>query len=494
MKIQYILAVLIITLGACTPKTAKKVEETPTPEPVVEETPDEELSPCKNWETASNKDELMSAHVLYKDRLREIKSLKKKVPVDNDRINEVFGLAYDYWSTVFEAAPAADGKRPDHFDDGVKIYEHLYANAVTEAEKAGHVNRIMELYEERGKCYGDKAYMMGAMAFDYYYKYSGMKTQEEKYQYFKDAMDMYKNEADYFILNPFTAVLSNMIIEEKIPLEEGQLYAGYIRNSLENGLAKAKTAKEKEPWLIVNDYVPAILDQLEGIKGFYDCDHFKDKYLAEWRDNPTDCDAIVRVVGKMKWGGCADNDADLSEAIANYNANCKTVVESSGPSCRSFLQDGNYQEAIDCYSEKGNNAEDAAKRAQYNLFVAKIYYGELKRYADARRYALKALKDRPNWGEPYILIGKLYASSGPLCGSGRGWKSQVVTWPAIDKWRKAKAVDPEAAGEANKLINKYRQYMPSVEDIFQRQLKEGDSFTVPCWIQERTKVRAAPRN
>ena len=143
-----------------------------------------------------------------------------------------------------------------------------------------------------------------------------MKTPEETYQYFKEAMDMYQNEADYFILNPFTALLSNMIIEEKIPLEEGQKYAGYIRKSLENGLANAKTESKKEPWLIVNDYVPAILDQLEGVKGFYNCDHFKSKYLAEWKDNPTDCDVIVRVIGKMKWGGCAETDPDLVGAKA----------------------------------------------------------------------------------------------------------------------------------------------------------------------------------
>jgi len=494
MKVSHIFFLLILTSYACTPKTAKKVETPAEPEVVEVQTPDEDLSPCKNWENASNKDELMSAHVLYKDRLREIKSLKRKDAAANEsRIDELYGLAFDYWSVVFEGAPAADGRRPDHFDDGVKIYEHFYAKATTEAEKKIQINKIMGLYDERAECYGDKAYMLGAKAFDYYYKYPEMKTQEENYQNFKASMDMYKNKADYFILNPFTALLSNMIIKEKISLEEGKKYAGYIRNSLAHGLANAKTERAKEPWLVVQDYVPAILDQLEGVKGFYDCNHFKEKYLTAWRDNPNDCDAIVSVIGKMRWGGCADSDSDLSEARAAYNSNCRQEVVTSGPSCRSFLQDGNYQEAIDCYSEKGANAADATKRAQYNLFVAKIYYGELKRYADARKYARKALKDRPNWGEPYILIGKLYASSGPLCGSGRGWKSQVVTWPAIDKWKKAKAVDSSVASEANKLINKYRQYMPSVEDIFQRQLKEGDSFTVPCWIQESTRVRPAPK-
>ena len=90
-----------------------------------------------------------------------------------------------------------------------------------------------------------------------------------------------------------------------------------------------------------------------------------------------------------------------------------------------------------------------------------------------------------------MLIGKLYASSGPLCGPGRGWDSQVVTWPAIDKFSYAKSIDPSVAEEANKLIRDYRRYMPSKEDIFQRRLSKGDVFKVPCWIQEKTIVRPA---
>ncbi|MDX1409739.1 MAG: hypothetical protein R3330_16435, partial [Saprospiraceae bacterium] len=92
------------------------------------------------------------------------------------------------------------------------------------------------------------------------------------------------------------------------------------------------------------------------------------------------------------------------------------------------------------------------------------------------------------------MIGKLYASSGPLCGPGRGWDSQIVTWPAIDQFMQARRVDPSVSAEANKWINYYSRYMPSVEDIFQRQLQEGQSFTVGCWIQETTTIRAAPRS
>jgi hypothetical protein len=56
---------------------------------------------------------------------------------------------------------------------------------------------------------------------------------------------------------------------------------------------------------------------------------------------------------------------------------------------------------------------------------------------------------------------------------------------------KARQVDSSVAAEATRLINTYSRYMPTVEDIHQRLMSEGQSFFVGCWIQESTTVRAA---
>jgi len=67
--------------------------------------------------------------------------------------------------------------------------------------------------------------------------------------------------------------------------------------------------------------------------------------------------------------------------------------------------------------------------------------------------------------------------------------SQIVVWPAIDMWSKAKSIDPAVAAEANKWISTYRKFMPTKEDVFIRNLKEGQTFRVGCWIQENTIIR-----
>ena len=43
-----------------------------------------------------------------------------------------------------------------------------------------------------------------------------------------------------------------------------------------------------------------------------------------------------------------------------------------------------------------------------------------------------------------------------------------------NNWNKAKRIDPNVATEANRLIGRYSQFMPSKEDIFQRNLKAGE--------------------
>ena len=230
-------------------------------------------------------------------------------------------------------------------------------------------------------------------------------------------------------------------------MEEARSTASRMLEVIENNRSKKSAAAwTNEGWNIVADYTPARLEQLEGVEGFYQCDYYKAKYYSAFENAPADCDSIVLALSRMQWGGCTGEDVQAQAVLAAYRANCEEPSEKE--SCRSFLSQGNYKEAIRCYEERAESAETAEKKAQYYLIVAKIYYGELKRYATARTYARKALEHRPNWGDPYILIGKLYASSGPLCGSGRGWPSQTVTWPAIDKWRRAKQVDPSCSGRS----------------------------------------------
>ena len=124
-----------------------------------------------------------------------------------------------------------------------------------------------------------------------------------------------------------------------------------------------------------------------------------------------------------------------------------------------------------------NNSPDDELKATLLLRIAKIHYGHTRKFSVARDYARQALKIKPSWGDPLILIGKLYASSGPLCGPGTGFQSQIVCWPAIDKWNEAKRIDSNVAAEANKLIRQYAKATIIKNPKFRYRL--GDEL-LPC--------------
>jgi phenylalanyl-tRNA synthetase beta subunit len=138
------------------------------------------------------------------------------------------------------------------------------------------------------------------------------------------------------------------------------------------------------------------------------------------------------------------------------------------------------------YEEATKLATKNADKADYQYRVAQLY-SNLDNYGRAREAARNSIEFNPNSGKPYILIGKLYASStvfdDPVL-------RKTVFWVAVDKFVKAKQVDSSCADEANELIRRYSPHFPSKDDMFFKpELNEGKSFFVGGWIGESTTCR-----
>ena len=463
------LVLVALALAACTPKTTEQAQTTET-KPTLPATSDD---PCATFEDSRAGQNALDAHVIYRDYIKA----------------ERFDEAVPYWKEAFKAAPAADGKRQTHYEDGIDIYEHFLAQATSEDKKRLYLDTIFDLYDRMGACYheGDEGYIAGRKAFDLYYKHRDFVDNAEILAMFKKSLDTDGTEAQAFVVNPFTALLVEMFQGKQIAQDEAVRYAQLVLE-----ICEKRAEDEEEGWPIVVGYAPVRLEAFETVRGFYDCTYFKEKYYDPVDITSADCEEIFLLATRLRYGGCDVESEELKALSNQYTSRCREgTPDTLLVAARTALEEDRYRDAIEIYLKYLEDKDDPDRLAQFNLRIAKIYYGHVRDFPKARQYARKALEYRPNWGEPYLLIGKLYASSGPLCGPGRGWDSQIVTWPAIDKFRKAKSVDPSVAPEANKLIASYERYMPSVEDIFQRQLNEGDAFRVPCWIQENTTIRAA---
>ncbi|MDX1666687.1 MAG: hypothetical protein R3350_05645, partial [Saprospiraceae bacterium] len=361
--------------------------------------------------------------------------------------------------------------------------------AENKAQQEAYKDRIFELYDEIDQCYPQGGYIQARKAFDLYYKYPERADTMEIYRMFKNAIDTDGLDTPDFVLNPFTSLLVKLYFEDRIDMVEAQKYQKTIRAILEKGLEDCQGVG-CERWGIVQSYTPSRLEAFETVKGFYDCEYYIDKYYQEFEAAPNDCEVVRMVYSRLNWGECQKMDERFARLIEVGNTNC---APEPGPAEVAYdcYKNADYDCAIEAYEKAAAEAEEAGKKGRYLMTMAKIYQTHLKNFPRSRQYALQAAEARPNWGEPYIHIGRLYASSGPLCGPGRGWDSQIVVWPAIDMWNKAKQVDPEFAAEANRFIRQYRQYMPNNEDLHMRNKKEGESFYVGCWIQETTRIRTS---
>lgn len=465
--LSIIVAILVLTTVGCSPKMSQQTATVTKP---VQKKP---TGPCGKFEEATDTETAMNAHVIYRDFLRQ-----------ND-----YDQALPYWRIAYRLAPAADGQRNTHFADGIRFYENFLSATDNEAEKEAFIDTIFQMYDRIEECYGEVGYVSGRKAFDLYYKYKDRASEDEIFRLFQKSMDTDGKDAQFFILNPFTDLLVRHYFAEKIDMTVAQKYEALIRNRLQIGL---ESGESQEQWQIINEYVPHRLEAFEGVKGFYGCDYYQNKYWPLYEADSINCDVIGQVYGRLRWGGCDTSAIELQSLVEAGKRHCRTAIEPSDAQLAyKALREGNYEDAIIRFQEAANNADSSDKKANYLLLMAKIYYRDLKNFPQARKFALEAAEQRPNWGEPYLVIGRLYASSGPLCGPGRGWDSQIVVWPAIDKWNYAKRIDPSVAAEANQWINTYSKYMPSKEDVFQRNFQENQSFRVGCWIQENTTIRAA---
>lgn len=463
----------LLLVFSCTPKVAEQVASAAATEQPAETQPAasaEMKSNCPTFADAPNEDEIIEQYVLYRDFLK---------------VGD-WDMAFDYWQKVYSIAPGADGQRNTVMADGITFYEHFLAQAEDPAQKNEYIDKIFSLYDQITECYPEGGYIEARKGFDLYYKYKDRTNSMEIYELFKASIEKDGAKTNDFVVNPFTALMIDLFFEDRIPVSEVKKYFEIINELIANGLAECEGVA-CDRWQIVKEYAPARLEAFEVVEGFFDCEYYMDKYYQDFLDATTDCDVIRTVYSRLKWGGCPETDERFRNLIQAGNQNC--VEESDLQLAYQALRDADYNKAIELFQSAADEEERIEKKATYILLIAKIYNAHLKDFSKARQYALQAAGLRADWGEPYILIGRLYASSGPLCGPGRGWDSQIVVWPAIDMWAKAKNIDSSVAEEANKWINTYRKFMPTKEDVFIRNLKVGQSFRVGCWIQENTVIR-----
>ena len=307
--------------------------------------------------------------------------------------------------------------------------------------------------------------------------------------YFKATIDMVNNDkAEKMTVINVYQELSEVLDNNIQVLAEGVA-------ELESAKADAETAGDAEAVAGFDKQIEKSEKSINNNKGtknnldnlfqpYASCEDLIKVFSAKMAETPDDVVLLKRITTILDKKDCTDSKLFLDAAVRLNEL--EPSPEASYSLGIKFFKDKKYSDAATFFEQatKTDN-NDRRYRAYRNLGMCYENMGSLSRARDIYR---RAAQVDPTNGEPYLLIGMLYAGSAKQF-SGE-IESGAVYWAAVDKCQKAKAIDASCAEKANALIRAYSAAFPTMEKIFFNDYSEGQSFTVGGWIGETTTIRA----
>lgn len=382
-----------------------------------------------------------------------------------------------YWRMAFNDCPASS---QNMYIDGIKMYNQFIVNEKDPVKQDALIDTLMLVYDQRIQFFGQKGSNLGRKAIDLLrYKNNDIIRVEEGYKYLEVSINMLKNKSPMPVIATFMTATYTLFQEQRLSAD--QVISNY------------SVASEIIDFSLVND--PDDSDALKVIdyvdknfiaSGAATCQSLVHLFKPQFETNKGNIPYLKRIVTFMATLDCEQDPLYAQAAEALYEL--EPSAQSAFSLAKLFVTKDQFTKAAVYYREAIEKETDPDKKADYYYQLGVITNSQLDDPQTAKKYALEALNYRPNWGEPYILIGDAYVAC-KNCFNDE-FEKTTVYWAAVDKFIKAKTIDSTVTEKANERIQTYSLYFPDVETTFFYSLKEGDPYTVGCWINEKTTVRS----
>ncbi len=410
--------------------------------------------------------------------------------------------AYKPWTYLFNNAPK---RTKNIYLHGPKIIKALIKNLNDQSRYTPLVDSLIMVYDQRNVYYkGKEAYVIGMKGADLYkYKKTTTEGLQTSYEELKKAFEMAGNESTASVLNYYFMATTKLVQAKVLQVEDLiALFSdlsgviSYKEAKLSQDIYNAEQIDElsaKEQKLLKKNKKE--LKTLGDVKTNLEktlaphatCEKLIELYAKNFEQNKDDVAWMKRAAKLLNKKECTDSDIFFSISEALYNIDPSSLA-AANMGIRS-LKRKDYEKAEGFYIYALENEPDKINKAQYAFRLAQTY-GAMNKNNSAKSYALKAATYRSGWGEPYLLIGDLYAKTSRQCGEFKTeFLKRVGYWAAIDKYEYAKRIDPQLSKKSNERIEKYTKQMPSKTDIFSEGLIDEPSYKIDCWYSETVKIR-----
>ena len=348
---------------------------------------------------------------------------------------DLFDYALPSWREVFDECPASSR---NIYLYGARIYQAVIEREKNAERREGLIDTLMLIYERRIKNFGQEGLVSGRKGIDLL-KYRPEAIQEA-YGCLKKSVNLSAKNAEETIL--VTYMQTSVYLFRNGKIQEQEVIDNYL--VISDILSQRILSGEK-------DQSGAALMKIETIfseSGAGSCTDLINIFTPRYNQDTADIELLKKITFILRKRGCQDSELFASASESLY-------------------------------------AIEPSALAAFNLA---ILFAQKEDFIKSRKLALEAAGLRQGWGDPFILIGNLYASSSYICNKDE-LQQKAVFWIAVDQFINAKTIDTSLTDEANELINRYSQYFPNAEDAFFYGVQEGQGYTVGCWINEKTRVR-----
>ncbi len=444
---------------------------------------------CEGWGTPQDSMRTVTQHVLYRDYL---KNAKDKSPKE---VAEMYREALPFWKHCYKNAPAATKK---HFKDGIKIYKAFFAVETDKAKQKPHLDMIYSLYDRRVQCFDNELYIRTRQLTDMFYYLNA--SQDEIYKLAKQITEWADNETESVVLLPLMSSAVYLFQQQKINQADLLQIRQKIETIIQHNIAHQEDEKIRDQYKKAKEQVDA---QFGAVETGFDCSYYRPAIVAKYKADPDNKKVWEAVRQELIDKYCGMDDPIVQEITAKIKASNQQIrdeidernqaklekLNAPARKAKEAYQAGNYAEAIRLYESAIAETDNANKQADYYYIIASCYLNT-KKYPQVRTYARKASALRPTWGKPYILIGKAYLNG--ACGAN-DWEKPLCYMAAVDKFRKAKSVDPSVSADADKWIGNYGGEYPPIEAAHSRSKKDGERVSTGCWINETVTLKTKQR-
>jgi len=392
-----------------------------------------------------------------------------------------YSEALPAWRYVFTNAPLF---QLNTYVKGEEIMTNMYAKTKNPA----YLDSLKMVYEQWIKYFGHhprfgEGYVLGKQGSSLLrYGKKDTETIKEAYGYLAKSLDLSGNKAHPIAVQSMFWAAGDLYKDGELNKEDYINVYMKVSKFIEHGL---KNAKKPEAYQEMKNN----MNSLFFSSGAADCETLNRLLTEKYNADPDNLDNLKSISSLLRRNECVD--LELFATVAEKTYQLDPDAEAAYSLANMFLKRQEYDKTETYLKEAINKTTVNEDKADYYMRMALLKLAQ-KQYPAARNNILESLKLKPNNGAAYLLLGKVYAAYAPKYGEDN-FDHASVYWVVVDKFQKAKQVDPSVAEEANESIKAFSQHFPSKEDAFFRSIVEGSPVKIGDWINETTKARFITR-